>query len=88
MTQNFYNDTDKKTIFLKTKYRNFFPKASRRTVQEKPSSVKIEHPALQNMKFLNLFLFLFVKFLLSWIWIQPTKINVDSSGSGNTSLPI
>jgi hypothetical protein len=32
--------------------------------QEKPLALKREHPALQNMKFLNFFLFLWVIFAL------------------------
>jgi hypothetical protein len=33
-------------------------------LQEKPSALKREHPALQNIKFLNFFLFLWVIFAL------------------------
>jgi hypothetical protein len=33
-------------------------------LQKKPVELKREHPALQNMKFLNLFLFLWVIFAL------------------------
>jgi hypothetical protein len=40
-----------------------YPKASIKDVrQKKPSALKREHPALQNMKFLNFFLFLWVIF--------------------------
>ncbi len=38
-------------------------------LQQKPSPLKKEHPALRNM-------FLWVFFAL-WIRIQPTKINAD-----------
>jgi hypothetical protein len=42
------------------------PKASIRTfkIQEKPSALKRRHPALQNMKFLHFFQFLWVIFAL------------------------
>jgi hypothetical protein len=33
-------------------------------LQEKPSALKREHPALQNMKFLDFFIFLWVIFAL------------------------
>ncbi len=56
----------------------FIPRPPWRTskLQEKPSVLKREHPALQNMKFLNFFQFLWL-FLRSWIQIQPTKMNAD-----------
>jgi hypothetical protein len=44
--------------------------------KEKPSALKREHPALQNVKFLPFFLYLRV-ILPSCIQIQPTKINAD-----------
>ncbi len=47
-------------------------------LQEKPSALKGDHPALQNMKILNFFLFLWVFFALqdpdplTWLkhWLQ------------------
>jgi hypothetical protein len=45
-------------------------------LQEKPSALKREHPAIQNMKFLHFFLFLWVIFAL----LDPdpaTRINAD-----------
>ncbi len=39
-------------------------------LQEKPSALKIEHPALQNMRSLNFFFYLCGTFLPSWIRIQ------------------
>ncbi len=44
-------------------------------VQEKPSALKREHPAIQNMKFLHLFLFLWVTFALPDPADQIHKIN-------------
>ncbi len=50
----------------------------RSKLQKKPSALKREHPALQNMKFLNFFLFLWVIFAL---------LDQDSeSESGSTDL--
>ncbi len=47
-------------------------------LQEKPSSVlKREHPALQNMKFLNFFYFC-GSFLLSWIRIRNTASSLST----------
>jgi hypothetical protein len=51
------------------------PKTPERTskLQENPSALKREYPALQNMKFLNFFLFLWVIFALhrpDWIRIR------------------
>jgi hypothetical protein len=54
-------------------------------LQEKPSALKIEHPALQNMKILYFFLFLWVIFAL----LDPdpaTQINADPCGSGSETL--
>jgi hypothetical protein len=49
-------------------------------LQKKPSALKREHPALQNMKFLNFFLLLWVIFAL----LDPDP---DSEyGSGSTDL--
>jgi hypothetical protein len=47
-------------------------------LQEKPSALKREHPALQNMKFLDFFLFLWVIFAL----LDPDP----DSESGSTDL--
>jgi hypothetical protein len=47
-------------------------------LQEKPSALKKEHPALQNMKILYLFLFLWVIFSLLDPDPDPaTQINAD-----------
>jgi hypothetical protein len=54
-------------------------------LQEKPSALKREHPALQNMKILYFFLFLWVIFAL----LDPdpaTQINTDPCGSGSATL--
>jgi hypothetical protein len=49
-------------------------------LQKKPSALKREHPTLQNMKFLNFFLLLWVIFAL----LDPDP---DSKcGSGSTDL--
>jgi hypothetical protein len=45
-------------------------------VQEKPSALKSEHPALQNMKFLNFFYFLWVIFAL----LDPDLADQNQSG--------
>ncbi len=56
------------------------------TTNRRLHTFKTERPGLQNMKFLNFFLFLWL-FLPSWIQIriQPTKINVDPCRSGSRS---
>ncbi len=77
----------KKKSYLLIKNCNvFIPMALWRTskVQEKPPALK-EKTALQNNTFLNFFC---GSFLVSWIriWIQLTKISMDPSGSGSTSL--
>ncbi len=54
-------------------------------LQEKPSALKREHPALQNMKILNFFLFSWVIFAL----LDPdpsAQINADPCGSGSETL--
>jgi hypothetical protein len=54
-------------------------------LQEKPSALKREHTALQNMKILYFFLFLWVIFAL----LDPdpaTQINADPCGSGSETL--
>jgi hypothetical protein len=49
----------------------------RRTL-DKPSALKREHPALQNMKILNFFLYLRVVFALLDLYPDPaTQINAD-----------
>jgi hypothetical protein len=56
------------------------PKPPYRTpkLQEKPSALKIEHPALQNMKILYFFLFFWVIFdLLDPDPDPATQINAD-----------
>ncbi len=61
-------------IFAKNCYL-FIPR-----LQEEPSALKKEHPALQNIKFLFHFFLLFLgSFLPSWmrIRIQATKIHAD-----------
>jgi hypothetical protein len=53
-------------------------------LQEKPSALKREHPALQNVKILYFFLFLWVIFAL----LDPdpaAQINADPCGSGSGS---
>jgi hypothetical protein len=45
-------------------------------LQEKPSALKREHPAFQNIKFRHFFLFFGVIFALLDP-IQPIKINAD-----------
>jgi hypothetical protein len=55
-------------------------------LQEKPSALKREHPALQNMKILYFFLFLWVIFALLDPDPDPaTQINADPCGSGSGS---
>jgi hypothetical protein len=55
-------------------------------LQEKPSVLKREHPALQNMKILDFFLFLWVIFALLDPDPDPaTQINADPCGSGSGS---
>jgi hypothetical protein len=52
-------------------------------LQEKPSTLKREHPVLKNMKILDFFLFLCVSFALLDPDPDPaTQINVDPCGSG------
>jgi hypothetical protein len=49
------------------------------SIKEKPSAFKREHPALQNMKFLNFLLFLLVIFALldpDLIESDPTRIRI------------
>jgi hypothetical protein len=58
---------------------NFFiprPLYRRPLLQEKPSALKREHPALQNINSLNFFLFLWVIFP-SWIRIWIRNLNAD-----------
>jgi hypothetical protein len=65
--------------FLKIKIAVYLSLASIQDVQqEKPSALKREHPSLQNMKFLNLFLFLWVIYAFS----DPDS----ESGSGPTDM--
>jgi hypothetical protein len=54
------------TNFLNQNYNLPIPRPPYRTskLQKKPSAFKREHPALQNMKFLNFFLLLWVIFAL------------------------
>jgi hypothetical protein len=51
------------------------------TLQEKPSALKREHPALQNMKILYFFLFLWVIFAL----LDPDPVPQFECGSGSGS---
>jgi hypothetical protein len=58
---------EKKIIFFLIKNYNLpIPRPPKRTpeLQEKPSALEREHPALQNMKILYFFLFLWVIFAL------------------------
>jgi hypothetical protein len=58
-------------------------------LQEKPSSLKREHPVLKNMKIMDFFFYFCGSFLPSWIRIRiqiadpdpATQINVDPCGS-------
>jgi hypothetical protein len=74
---------------LKKFYSLLIPRPPIRTpkLQEKPSALKREHPALQNMKFLYFFQFMWVIFaLLDPDPNQTTQINVDPCGSGSETL--
>jgi hypothetical protein len=53
-------------------------------LQEKPSALKREHPALQNMKILKVFIFLFVIFAL--LNLEPDSVSgsTDLIESGST----
>ncbi len=57
-------------------------------LQEKPSALKREHPALKNMKFLKLFLFLWVIFALqdpdplTWLNHDPIRIRIQIRNTG------
>ncbi len=51
-------------------------------LQKKPSALKREHPALQNMKFLNFFLLFWVIFAL----LDPDPDSEYGSGSGFTDM--
>jgi hypothetical protein len=56
-------------------------------LHEKPSALKREHPAFQNMKILYFFLYLWV--ILALLDPDPdlaTQINADQCGSGATTL--
>jgi hypothetical protein len=57
---------EKKEIFLDKKLQLTYPLSSIKDVQvtEKPSALEREHPALQNMKFPNFFLLMWVIFVL------------------------
>jgi hypothetical protein len=67
-------------VFFEEKKLQFaYPK-----LQEKPSTLKREHSALQNMKILDFFLFLWVFFAI----LDPdpgpaSQINVEPCGSGS-----
>jgi hypothetical protein len=68
----------------------FFPISK---LQEKPSALKREHPAFQNMTILYFFLFLCVIFALLDPDPDPaTQINADPCGSGygsgSATLPV
>jgi hypothetical protein len=54
-------------------------------LQQKPSVLEKEHPALQNMKFLPFFLFL--RFIFVLLVPDSTEINADPYGSGSGSGP-
>ncbi len=53
----------------------------RSKLQEKPAARKREHPALQNMKFLDFFLFLWVIFAL--LVLDPIRIPDPDPESGS-----
>jgi hypothetical protein len=67
-------------IFLIKNCNLLIPRRSKRTskIQKKPSAHNREHPALQHMKFLNFFTFLWVIFAL----LDPDP----DSKSGSTDL--
>jgi hypothetical protein len=72
---------------MKKFYSLFLPRPPKRMpkLQEKPTALKREHPALQNMKFLYFYLFLCVIFAI----LDPdpaTQINADPCGSGSKTL--
>jgi hypothetical protein len=77
---------EKKLIFYWIKSYNLpIPRPPYRTpkLQEKPSALKKEHPALQNMKILYFFLFFWIIFPLLDPDPDPaTQINADPCGSG------
>jgi hypothetical protein len=52
-------------------------------LQEKPSALKREHPALQKMKILSFFLFFFLTFLPSWIRIRNLYADPDPAAQIN-----
>ncbi len=57
--------------------------------QQKPSALKREHPEIQNMKFLNFFLFLWVTFALldpdpdtdPLTWLIPDPIRIRNTAT-------
>jgi hypothetical protein len=71
--------------FFSQKLQFTYPKKRTPRLQENPSALKREHPALQHMKFLYFFLFLWVIFAL----LDPdsaSQINADPCGSGSKTL--
>jgi hypothetical protein len=83
MTKNWKKFTAKKLHFFCIKNYNLpIPRSPERTykLQKKPSALKRERPALQNMKFLNFF-------LLLWVIFALLDLDPDSkSGYGTTVL--
>ncbi len=77
-------------MVLKTKNKNYNWSIFwiKNKLQEKPSTLKREHPALQNMKFLNFFLFLWVIFALLDPDPDPESGSTDliESRSGSETL--
>ncbi len=74
-------------MFIDKKLQFTYPWASMKDVQatgqEKPSALKREHSALQNMKFHNFFLFLWVIFAL----MDPDPESTDLIESGSNPDP-
>jgi hypothetical protein len=69
--------------FLDQKLQFTYPDASikEHMLQEKPSALKREHPALQNVKILNFFLYFWVMFaLLDPDTYPATQLNADPCG--------
>ncbi len=82
-------------IFLKIKNCNFLirrPPQRASQLQEKPSAPKREHPAIQKMKFINFFLFLWVIYAIlepnqvpdlgTSLYPNPTRIRIRIHNTG------
>jgi hypothetical protein len=84
MTTNWKKMIPIKWYFFIKKCKLLTPSPQLRTskLQEKPSALKREHPALRNMKFLT-FLYFWISFLPSW----PDWIRIQSE-YGSETLPL